>query len=60
MPEFVHPYHTNGMKFIALDKDGNTINEWLVFSVGGGTMERSLQIQEAKQEEFISLTNLMI
>jgi L-serine dehydratase len=38
MPEFVHPFHTNGMKFIAIDKDGNKTKEWLVFSVGGGTI----------------------
>jgi len=38
MPEFVHTFHTNGMKFIAVDKDGNEIKEWLVFSVGGGTI----------------------
>ena len=23
MPEFVHEYHTNGMKFMALDEKGN-------------------------------------
>ena len=34
-PEFVHELHTNGMKFIALDKDKNQIGEWIVFSVGG-------------------------
>lgn len=46
MPEFVHPYHTNGMKFIALDKDGNELKSWLVFSVGGGTiMEEGQQRQ---------------
>ncbi len=38
MPEFVHEFHTNGMKFIAKDKDGNKTKEWLVFSVGGGTI----------------------
>ncbi|MGB6129774.1 MAG: L-serine ammonia-lyase, iron-sulfur-dependent, subunit alpha [Psychrilyobacter sp.] len=38
MPEFVHKFHTNGMKFIAVDKDGNDTKEWLVFSVGGGTI----------------------
>ena len=37
-PEFVHELHTNGMKFIALDKDKNQIGEWTVFSVGGGTI----------------------
>jgi len=39
MPEFIHPYHTNGMKFEALDKDGNVLKDWLVFSVGGGTIK---------------------
>ncbi|MEI6856777.1 L-serine ammonia-lyase, iron-sulfur-dependent, subunit alpha [Psychrilyobacter sp.] len=38
MPEFVHEFHTNGMKFIAVDKGGNETKEWLVFSVGGGTI----------------------
>ncbi len=37
MPEFIHPYHTNGMKFEALDENGNVLKDWLVFSVGGGT-----------------------
>lgn len=45
-PEYVHPYHTNGMKFISLDENGNEINSWLVFSVGGGTiMEEGQQRQ---------------
>jgi L-serine dehydratase len=39
MPEYIHEYHTNGMKFYALDKDGNVMKEWLVFSVGGGTIK---------------------
>ena len=37
-PEVVYDYHTNGMKFKALDNTGNTIDEWIVFSVGGGTI----------------------
>ncbi len=39
MPEFIHPYHTNGMKFAALDENGNVLKDWLVFSVGGGTIK---------------------
>lgn len=39
MPEFIHPYHTNGMKFEALDENGNVLKDWLVFSVGGGTIK---------------------
>jgi L-serine dehydratase len=46
MPDYVHPYHTNGMKFIALDANGNEMDSWLVFSVGGGTiMEEGQQRQ---------------
>jgi L-serine dehydratase len=35
-PTFFHPYHPNGMKLIALDEKGAPINEWVVFSIGGG------------------------
>lgn len=37
-PEYVHPYHPNGMLFKAYDIDGKEIDKWLVFSVGGGTI----------------------
>lgn len=50
MPDYVHPYHTNGMKFIALDENGEELNSWLVFSVGGGTiMEEGQQRQGASK-----------
>lgn len=38
MPEVVYDYHTNGMKFKALDNNRDTLDEWIVFSVGGGTI----------------------
>ncbi|MFK4785864.1 L-serine ammonia-lyase [Fusobacterium sp. MFO224] len=37
-PEYVHPFHPNAMKFFAYDKEGKEIKNWLVFSVGGGTI----------------------
>ncbi|MDP0487910.1 MAG: L-serine ammonia-lyase [Fusobacterium sp. JB019] len=37
-PEFIHPFHPNAMKFFAYDKNGDEIKNWLVFSVGGGTI----------------------
>ncbi len=37
-PEIVLPFHTNGMKFTAFDKDGNVVDPWTVFSVGGGDL----------------------
>ncbi len=57
MPEYVHPYHTNGMKFIALDENGNILNEWLVFSVGGGTI-KDLSDAGSKTEEVYKLNKL--
>lgn len=35
-PEIVLPFHTNGMRFEALDTDGNILDSWVVYSVGGG------------------------
>lgn len=62
MPEYVHPYHTNGMKFIALDKEGNELKSWLVFSVGGGTiMEEGQQRQGgSKVYSFGTMAEIML
>ena len=35
-PDTVLPFHTNGMKFEALDKDNKTVDSWTVYSIGGG------------------------
>ena len=37
-PEIVKEFHTNGMKLVALDEAGNVMDEWTVFSVGGGSL----------------------
>ncbi|MGM9532563.1 L-serine ammonia-lyase, iron-sulfur-dependent, subunit alpha [Intestinibacter sp.] len=37
-PEIVKEFHTNGMKFEALDADKNITDEWTVFSIGGGSL----------------------
>ena len=39
MPEVVYEYHPNGMKLMAF-KDGLLIDEFLVFSVGGGEIKK--------------------
>ncbi len=46
-PDIVLPFHTNGMKYEALDADGNKINDWLVYSVGGG----KIMDENSKSEE---------
>ena len=35
-PETVLPFHPNGMKFVAIDSFSNILDEWTVYSVGGG------------------------
>ncbi len=37
-PETVLPLHPNGMRFEALDGEGNRVDSWLVFSIGGGAL----------------------
>ena len=32
------PLHPNGLKFNAFNKDGSTIGEWTVYSIGGGAI----------------------
>ena len=35
-PEVFLPFHPNAMKFESLDAEGKTIDDWVVYSVGGG------------------------
>ena len=37
-PQVVKEFHTNGMKLEALDADKNIVDEWEVFSIGGGSL----------------------
>ena len=39
------PFHPNGMTFRAIDADGNEMDKWTVFSLGGGALA-----EEAKSE----------
>lgn len=38
-PETFLPYHPNAMTFRSFDHSGNLIQEWTVYSVGGGALE---------------------
>ena len=35
-PNIFLPFHPNGMKFCAFDSDNTTLEEWVVYSIGGG------------------------
>ncbi|NDW17958.1 L-serine ammonia-lyase [Dysgonomonas sp. 216] len=47
-PEIVLPFHTNGLKFEALDHSGNVTSDWTIYSIGGGDLadESTKQSQE--------------
>jgi L-serine dehydratase len=38
-PEKTYQYHTNGLKFFAYNESNELIDEWLIFSVGGGALK---------------------
>lgn len=56
-PEICYEYHPNGMKFMAY-KDNKLIDEWLVFSIGGGNL-KNLGEQRNKFYKDIYPHNLM-
>lgn len=37
-PQVFLPFHPNGMKFVAKDVDGDVLDEWTVYSIGGGAL----------------------
>lgn len=48
-PKVFLPFHPNGMRFVALDGENQTLDEWVVFSVGGGALaEEGQQAVEHK------------
>ena len=49
LPEIVLPFHTNGMKFEAMDAYGNLLKDWIVYSVGGGKIVDEKTRNEEKQ-----------
>ena len=45
-PQTFLPFHPNGMKFIALDIDENPLDEWTVYSIGGGALSEGKGISD--------------
>ncbi len=48
-PEIELDYHPNGMKFEALNDEGDTQGEWTVYSVGGGQLYDGKLKEEVKE-----------
>lgn len=45
-PKIFLPYHPNAMKMEAIDAQGNTIDTWTIYSVGGGTISDGTSREE--------------
>lgn len=60
-PKIFLPFHPNGMKFRALDTEGNSSEPWTVFSVGGGALaeEGQQQVNFPEIYEMNSATEIM-
>lgn len=59
-PEVLLPEHPNGMIFSALGDDGKIINQWKVFSIGGGDLKDADGIlNDRKVYPITSMTNIM-
>lgn len=54
-PTIFLPFHPNGMKFEGI-KDGKTIDEWIIYSIGGGELANESTIKS--EDDIYPLTTL--
>lgn len=60
-PEIVLPFHTNGMKFEALNEKANVLKDWLVYSVGGGKIsDENSHLAERHVYEHHSMSEILL
>lgn len=45
-PDIVLPFHTNGMQYVAIDKEGHYSKPWTIYSIGGGDILEEGQKRE--------------
>lgn len=59
-PELELPLHTNGMKFEALDADDSVIDNWVVYSIGGGKIiDETTDLYEKQIYEHENITDIL-
>ena len=58
-PQTFLPFHPNGMKFVGKDVDGDILDEWTVYSIGGGALSEGKEGQgELGAKEVYDLNKL--
>lgn len=60
-PQTFLPFHPNGMRFEALDVEGHKIDEWVVYSIGGGELaeENTSRAVSAEVYELSTMTDIL-
>ena len=53
------PFHPNGMRFVAKDAGGTTLDDWTVFSVGGGALSEGKEEEMAEEPADVYEMNTM-
>ena len=61
-PKTFLPFHPNGMKYCAIDANGNRSDEWTVYSVGGGALaeEGANTIETPDVYDMDSMTDILL
>lgn len=58
-PDIFLPFHPNGMKFCSRDADDKMINEWTVYSIGGGALSEGKAVDDMFDTEEVYEMNTM-
>lgn len=57
-PAIFLPYHPNGMTFTAYDGDGNTMEEWTIYSIGGGALSEGKESETLEPEDVYAMNTM--
>ena len=57
-PDFFPKYHSNGMLFKAFGPDGDTLEEWTVYSIGGGALSEGEGRELSRSGEVYKMNTL--
>lgn len=60
-PSIFLPFHPNGMRYEALDADGRVVDDWTVYSVGGGALreENKAPVESADIYPLTTLSDIL-
>lgn len=57
-PDIFLPFHPNGMQFKSFDKDGNCMEDWTVYSIGGGALSEGTGDERYNSDDIYEMNTL--